>query len=48
MYCLGETLLWLGFLILGIMIGFLLTLHCLLYKKVNKRCSWRILGRNRV
>ena len=46
--CAGDTLLWLGFVVLSGMLGFLLTLHCIVYKRINSRCSWRIWTRNRV
>ena len=29
-------------------ISFLLAIHCLMYKRINKKWSWRILKRNRV
>lgn len=47
-YCTGKTLEWIIYLVLSILLGFLLSLHCIAYKKVNKRCSWQILKRKRV
>lgn len=47
-YCTGKTLEWIFFLALVIILTFLLTLHCIMYKKINKRWSWLIFKRNRV
>ena len=48
MYCLGKTVLWVNFAILTCLLGFLLWLHCILYKRVNGKCSLRVFKRIRV
>ena len=47
-YCITKTIEWVNFLILSILIGFLLALHCIMYKRVNKRWSFLVFKRNRV
>ena len=47
-YCVFKTIEWVNYVILTALLVFLLTLHCLMYKKVNGSCSWLILKRNRV
>ena len=39
---------WINYVILTCLLAFLLTLHCLMYKKINKRWSFQIFKRNRV
>lgn len=46
--CVTMTIEWANYLILSCLLAFLLTLHCLMYTKINKRCSVRVLKRNRV
>lgn len=48
MYCVTETIQWVIYLVLTALLTFLLTLHCILYRKVNKKCSFRVFKRNRV
>ncbi len=47
-YCVSKTIEWLNYLLLTCLLGFLLALHCIMYKKLNKRCSLKIFKRNRV
>lgn len=47
-YCLGRTIQWVNYFILSCLLGFLLALHCIMYKKLNKRWSCRVFKRNRV
>jgi len=47
-YCVAKTIECFNYLILSCLLGFLLTLHCIMYKKVNKRWSFKIFKRNRV
>lgn len=47
-YCITMTIQWINYLLLSCLLSFLLTLHCLEYKKINKRCSLLIFKRNRV
>lgn len=48
MYCTGKTIEWVLFFILCGLLSFLLTLHCLAYKKMNKHWSFLVFKRNRV
>ena len=48
MFCICNTIAWFNYLVISCLIGFLLAIHCIMYKKINKRCSLRILTRNRV
>ena len=47
-YCVGKTVEWLGYFVLCVLLSFLLSLHCIMYKKINKRWSFRVFKRNRV
>ena len=47
-YCVSKTIEWFNYLVLSCLLGFLLALHCIMYKKVNKRCSFKIFKTNRV
>ena len=47
-YCVTKTIQWIVYVLLTALLGFLLSLHCIMYKKINRRCSWKILRRNRV
>ena len=47
-YCVTKALEWFGYLVLSCLICFLLVLHCIMYKKINRRCSFKIMKRNRV
>ena len=47
-HCTCSTMLWLGFITLVGLLSFLLSLHCIMYKRINKKCSCRIFLRNRV
>ena len=47
-YCVSMTFEWIGYLVLTCSLTFLLSLHCLMYKRINNRWSWRIFTRNRV
>ena len=42
------TIEWVNYFILSGLLAFLLTLHCLMYTKINKRCNVRVMKRNRV
>lgn len=46
--CVSETIEWTGFITLCALLSFLLALHCIMYKKINKRWSFRVFKRNRV
>lgn len=47
-YCVGKTIQWVDYAVLSCLLSFLLALHCIMYKKINKRWSFRVLKRNRV
>ena len=47
-YCYAKTIEWVNYFILTCLLSFLLTLHCIMYKRINQRCSLQILKRNRV
>ena len=46
--CVTIAIEWVNYIILGCLVAFLLSLHCLMYMKINKKCSLRVLKRNRV
>ena len=46
--CVTLIIEWVNYLILTCLLAFLLTLHCLMYTRINKKCSVKILKRNRV
>ena len=35
-YCIGKTVEWVNYFLLSILLAFLLSLHCLMYKRINK------------
>ena len=47
-YCIADTFEWVNYFILSVFLSFLLAMHCIMYKRINKKWSWRILKRNRV
>ena len=47
-YCISKTIQWINYVILTCLLSFLLTLHCIMYRKINKRWSFLIFKRNRV
>jgi len=47
-YCVFKAIEWINYLILGCLLAFLLILHFIMYKKINRRWSFRIFKRNRV
>ena len=46
--CVSDTVQWFIYFVLSCLLAFLLSLHFLMYTKINKRCSFRVLKRNRV
>ena len=47
-YCITKSIEWGGYFVLSCLLGFLLALHCIMYKKINRRCSFKIFKRNHV
>ena len=47
-YCATRCVEWINYFILGCLLAFLLVLHCIMYKKVDRGCNLKILKRNRV
>ena len=47
-YCITITLEAFGYFVLSILLGFLLALHCMMFKKAKGKCSWQVFKRDRV
>jgi len=47
-YCVTIAIEWFNYLVLTALLSFLLVLHCVIYKRVNRGCSCRVFKRHRV
>lgn len=47
-YCISKAIEWANYFVLSALLTFLLVLHCIMYKKINRKLSFRIFARNRI
>lgn len=47
-YCISKTIEWFNYLVLTVLLTFLLVFYCIMYKKIDRGCTMRILTRKRV
>lgn len=47
-YCLCKTIEWFNYFALSALLTVLLILHCIMYKKINRKLSLSIFRRNRI